>query len=943
MSTLYLAQSALLVLGATFAAYFAYQAFDSPPITLGDGPALPKYMTQPTQYRLGLILFVATCLLIYLLIAYFHQSLVPIVGIINPDLKTAMQAAMKDGSLPYPLAVIFSAAIFMGLLKVQKDWNPIFVLRRVVHGWVSIPQIANEFMILMRDELVVPGGARAEVVADPGSPYVTLGDFDKDRLSLDRRWAELCYIRLWLERHRAQGSHFTFFNEPSFAWDQLQAKFADAREWIAPLKQGLVTGQLAGSLLKDAVDKVESLRRQYCRLAACFLVFKNETQKDALRDARQVGVSIPADIKRANPLRYTAIFAAAIVVAIYTGVSLSAIGWDLLHHNTVVIGSEIATRWVFFGLANYGLPIMAVLSMRYLGWRIDHGQPGSYLTSYAAVFLLALGVADVGLTLATMAAGRTGSLDLAQVGSLLFLNIKWGISPAAVSVYVIYHVDRQIDPLLPDIGPYDHWRLPQRLMSCVFFALLVTGFSVLPALGIPASRTAWSLEKLQLVILGTTFSVGLIIAVVGEFLLAPATPPSDRAQPAATASVIGSAPARKWATAGMAAVAVLAGAAAWMLTYGADVPQWAFERKPIYLGERIPLAWHFAPSASTPVYFEVESGAGGKFRRERCVDTDHYHVDRINGTREWRVRAVTDCDSRTPVGRWSRTIEITQYDSVYQRIASRGRISVFVSNSQDQDFFKWGSNQGFDIALTRLIVETLSARTGRALQLDLKPVPWAQLLAAVEDRSADFAISSITRTSRREKEFALKFTDSYYCTGYALIYRFGTEEGKISDIMSGKTIGVQRATTSADLVRKLGTEGGFKIEEYPNNESLQQALSDSKIDAGVTDTAFAQAAQLDMRSAGGTERLLFKEFGASDMPPGQAERAQEYAVAVHRGEVDLLQAINQTLADAKQDDRLARLFRTEAQRYEAAKSYKPGSRNLGERPWECFRETANAN
>ena len=106
MSTLYLAQSALLVLGAGFAAYFAYQAFDSPPITLGEGPALPKYMTQPTQYRLGLILFVATCLLIYILIAYFHQSLIPIVGIINPDLKTAMQASMKDGSLPYPLAVI---------------------------------------------------------------------------------------------------------------------------------------------------------------------------------------------------------------------------------------------------------------------------------------------------------------------------------------------------------------------------------------------------------------------------------------------------------------------------------------------------------------------------------------------------------------------------------------------------------------------------------------------------------------------------------------------------------------------------------------------------------------------------------------------------------------------------------------------------------------------
>ena len=141
---------------------------------------------------------------------------------------------MKDGSLSYPLVVIFSAAIFVSLLKVEKDWNPLFVLRRVVQGWVSIPQFANAIMVMARDELLVPVEARATVAGDPDTPYVTLGDFDKDRRSLDRHWAELCYIRLWLEHHRAQGSHFTFFNEPSFAWEQLQADYYNARDRIAP-------------------------------------------------------------------------------------------------------------------------------------------------------------------------------------------------------------------------------------------------------------------------------------------------------------------------------------------------------------------------------------------------------------------------------------------------------------------------------------------------------------------------------------------------------------------------------------------------------------------------------------------------------------------------------------------------------------------------------------
>jgi uncharacterized membrane protein YczE len=75
MSNVYLAQYVLLILGMAFTGYWAYEAFDTRPIKLGDGPALPRYMTQPSQYRLGATVFVGTCLLVYTLIAYFHQDL----------------------------------------------------------------------------------------------------------------------------------------------------------------------------------------------------------------------------------------------------------------------------------------------------------------------------------------------------------------------------------------------------------------------------------------------------------------------------------------------------------------------------------------------------------------------------------------------------------------------------------------------------------------------------------------------------------------------------------------------------------------------------------------------------------------------------------------------------------------------------------------------------
>jgi len=173
------------------------------------------------------------------------------------------------------------------------------------------------------------------------------------------------------------------------------------------------------------------------------------------------------------------------------------------------------------------MPIFAVLLLRYLGWTIDPGQPNSYLISYATVFLVGLGVSVACLVIAIKLAGTTPAATM-SLHDLILTRLKWSISPAIVSVYIAYHVDRQIDPLLPDIGSSEFWRLPQRLMSCFFFGLLVAGFSALPALSISTSFTMWPVDKQRLVIVGTIFIIGVIMALVGEFCLVKPKPSSDR-------------------------------------------------------------------------------------------------------------------------------------------------------------------------------------------------------------------------------------------------------------------------------------------------------------------------------------------------------------------------------------------------------------------------------
>src|SRR3954468_18931196 len=121
---LYTGQAVLLIFGMAFAAYWTYEAFDAPPIKLGDGPTLPRYMTQPTQYRLGVLAYVGVCLLVYALIAYFHKPLLPLVRVLAPELYDTIDKSMSDGSLPYPLVVIFSAAMFVVLMKLTLRPSP---------------------------------------------------------------------------------------------------------------------------------------------------------------------------------------------------------------------------------------------------------------------------------------------------------------------------------------------------------------------------------------------------------------------------------------------------------------------------------------------------------------------------------------------------------------------------------------------------------------------------------------------------------------------------------------------------------------------------------------------------------------------------------------------------------------------------------------------------
>lgn len=526
----------LVTIAIVLAAHYAHGAFEAPITTPEDGPAPPRYMTQPHQYRMGMIAYIGLCLAVYALILGYYRDLAPFLELAAPpEFREFIDAEIKQTSTSFPVVVILGVAALVILLKIEREWNPLFVLRRLVWRWVSIPELANQITEAARSNLVVPAEARRELASDPKN-HIDISDFEKGRQNVDRSWAELCYVRLWLTRNLEQGSHNIFFNEPSFAWKTLESDYETMRERITRAKQApKPEDPFDREVLETIALKVDKLRRKYCRLAACFIVFKNAKKKGTVRDAIELGARIATEEVRANPMRYVVMFILAIVASIYLGVWLSATIWDLVHAATagmagsspVPANGAAATRWVYYGLATFGTPIAVCLMLRYLTWSYDAEQPDSYPASYATIVVVALCVSVASLALATRIGHGVHAHD--PWTDLLYRDFKWGWSPALICVYVVYHIDRQIDPLLPDIGKIGGEGVSNRVLACFSFAIFVTLLSSLPTASLEVQPDSpWSIEKLRFVVIGTIFALGFVTALVSQFCLVKPRPGARR-------------------------------------------------------------------------------------------------------------------------------------------------------------------------------------------------------------------------------------------------------------------------------------------------------------------------------------------------------------------------------------------------------------------------------
>ena len=194
------------------------------------------------------------------------------------------------------------------------------------------------------------------------------------------------------------------------------------------------------------------------------------------------------------------------------------------------------------------------------------------------------------------------------------------------------------------------------------------------------------------------------------------------------------------------------------------------------------------------------------------------------------------------------------------------------------EFLRGPEIVGIDVELSRAVAQKLG-KEFRAENMDFDSV-----IPAVISGKADLAASGITVTEDRKKN--VDFSEPYVKTGIVVIYKKSNPfTGR--DQLKGQKIGVQGGTTSDAYVKE---ELKQEPERFKTSSEACAAMLAGRCAFVIADVDPAR------NCVKGEAELAISDFLSSE----------EYAIAIAKGQPELLAAVNETIAEAKADGRLAR-------------------------------------
>ncbi len=192
-----------------------------------------------------------------------------------------------------------------------------------------------------------------------------------------------------------------------------------------------------------------------------------------------------------------------------------------------------------------------------------------------------------------------------------------------------------------------------------------------------------------------------------------------------------------------------------------------------------------------------------------------------------------------------------------------------------------GEFDGIDMAIAVKIGEILGC------EIEMQSLEFDSLIAAIATGQIEASIAGMTVTEERKK--SVDFSTPYYTATQVMIVPEDSDIASAAD-MDGKKITVVQGYTGQTVVENLG----FPFEAFKKGTECVMELTNGNCDVVVIDSATA-------------EKYVSDNPGLKIVQDPEAFENEEYAIAVGKGNTELLNAINYAIEQMLADGTIAEL------------------------------------
>lgn len=189
-----------------------------------------------------------------------------------------------------------------------------------------------------------------------------------------------------------------------------------------------------------------------------------------------------------------------------------------------------------------------------------------------------------------------------------------------------------------------------------------------------------------------------------------------------------------------------------------------------------------------------------------------------------------------------------------------------------------GEFDGIDVAIANNIAKSMD------MELEVADMEFDGLIAAVSTGKVDMVAAGMTANDERRQ--SVDFSDTYFTASQVMVVAPDNEDiTKAEDLKNDKTVGVVLGYTGDSIVTDDLQLAEDKIVRANRGLDIVQDVKNGKLDAVVIDSA--------------TGKALAENNGLKVIEDAEACEAEEYAIAVKKGNTELLDKINAILAEMK--------------------------------------------